>query len=262
MENYLDKIVETKAEVIKVQKTLFTIEDIKNQIEEASTTRGFISAIERKNQSNEISVIAEIKKASPSKGVIRDQFNPIEIAKQYEQGGATCLSILTDEEYFQGSLDYLKEIRASVDLPLLRKDFIIDDYQIYQSKVYGADCILLIVSALSDSQLKEFKDIAESLGLDVLVEIHNEEELQRIIPLNFPLIGINNRNLSTFEVNLETTKRLSTDLKDKLIVSESGIKTKDDIDQILSYKVLNFLVGESFMRADNPGSELERLFFS
>ena len=262
MESYLDKIVETKAEVIKVQKTLFTIEDIKNQIEEASTARGFISAIERKNQSNEISVIAEIKKASPSKGVIRDQFNPIEIAKQYEQGGATCLSILTDEEYFQGSLDYLKEIRASVDLPLLRKDFIIDDYQIYQSKVYGADCILLIVSALSDSQLKEFKDIAESLGLDVLVEIHNEEELQRIIPLNFPLIGINNRNLNTFEVNLETTKRLSTDLKDKLIVSESGIKTKDDIDQILSYKVLNFLVGESFMRADNPGSELERLFFS
>mgnify|MGYP005669197017 FL=1 len=262
MESYLDKIVETKAEVIKVQKTLFTIEDIKNQIKEESTARGFISAIERKNQSNEISVIAEIKKASPSKGVIRDQFNPIEIAKQYEQGGATCLSILTDEEYFQGSLDYLKEIRASVDLPLLRKDFIIDDYQIYQSKVYGADCILLIVSALSDSQLKEFKDIAESLGLDVLVEIHNEEELQRIIPLNFRLIGINNRNLSTFEVNLETTKRLSTDLKHKLIVSESGIKTKDDIDQILSYKVLNFLVGESFMRADNPGSELERLFFS
>ena len=262
MESYLDKIIETKTKVIELQKSSFSIEDIKNQLEEIFPSRGFISAIESKNKSNEVSVIAEIKKASPSKGIIRDQFNPVEIAKQYEEGGATCLSVLTDEEYFQGSLDYLKEIRESVDIPLLRKDFIIDEYQIYQSKVYGADCILLIVSALSDSQLKKFKDTAEGLGLDVLVEIHNEEELKRIIPLNFSLIGINNRNLSTFEVNLETTKRLSADLKDKLIVSESGIKTKDDIAQIISYEVMNFLVGESFMRADDPGIELQRLFFS
>ena len=146
MENYLDKIIETKIKVVELQKSSFNIEDIKNQLEEIFPSRGFISAIESKNKSNEVSVIAEIKKASPSKGVIRDQFNPIEIAKQYEEGGATCLSVLTDEEYFQGSLDYLKEIRESVDIPLLRKDFIIDEYQIYQSKVYGADCILLIVS--------------------------------------------------------------------------------------------------------------------
>ena len=169
---------------------------------------------------------------------------------------------MTDAEYFQGSLNYLKEIRSEVDIPLLRKDFIIDQYQIYQSKIYGADCILLIVSVLSDEQLKEYKQLADELNLDVLVEIHNENEMERILPLDFSLIGINNRNLTTFEVNLETTKNLSMRLGDKLVVSESGIKTKRDINQVLSYQVLNFLVGESFMRAENPGIELKRLFFA
>ena len=191
----------------------------------------------------------------------RPQSLPEQIAQQYEENGATCLSVLTDEEYFQGSLDYLKNIRAEVNLPLLRKDFLIDEYQIYQSKFYGADCILLIASALSDDQLLEYKNIAEELDLDVLVEIHDEEELERILPIDFSLIGINNRNLSTFEVDLETTKNLSMRLGDKLVVSESGIKTKRDINQVLSYQVLNFLVGESFMRAKNPGLELNKLFF-
>ena len=168
----------------------------------------------------------------------------------------------TDENFFQGHLDYLAKIRSEVEIPLLRKDFIVDEYQIYQSKLYGADCILLIVSALSDNQLKDYKEIAESLDLDVLVEIHDQEELHRIKPLDFSLIGINNRNLSTFEVNLETTLDLSIELRDKLVVSESGIKTEADVKKILSFNVFNFLVGESFMRAENPGTELKRLFFN
>ena len=212
--------------------------------------------------SKKISVIAEVKKASPSKGVIRKDFSPKQIAKQYESSGATCLSILTDEEYFQGSIHYLMDIRSEVKLPLLRKDFIIDEYQIYQSRLFGADCILLIVSILSDDQLGNFKKIAESLNLDVLVEIHDLNELDRIRPFDFPLIGINNRNLSTFEVDLETTKIIAEKIPHRLVVSESGIKTKSDINQIVSYDVRNFLVGESFMRAQDPGQELKRLFFS
>ena len=262
MESYLDKIIEAKAEVVVAQKSSLNIQDINNQLDEVQPTRGFVNAIKKRNESELISVIAEIKKASPSKGVICENFEPSLIAKQYQDNGATCLSILTDEEFFQGSLTYLKEISSEVDIPLLRKDFIIDEYQIYQSRYYGADCILLIVAALSDSQLKEYKEISESLNLDVLVEIHDEEELSRIDNLDFPLIGINNRNLRTFEVDLETSNKLSQNLDGKLIVSESGIKTREDIDQILSYKIFNFLVGESFMRAKNPGSELHRLFFS
>ena len=262
MASYLDKILSTKIEVVKKQKSLLNIDEIKSRLDVILPSKGFISSIKERNDKGLISVIAEIKKASPSKGIIREDFSPKEIAKQYESNGATCLSILTDEEFFQGSLDYLKSIRDEVNIPLLRKDFIVDEYQIYQSKLYGADCILLIVSALSDSQLLEYKNIAEELGLDILVEIHNQEELERIMPMEFPLIGINNRNLSTFEVDLEVTKKLSSLIKDKLVVTESGIQTKEDIDKIISYEVLNFLVGESFMRADDPGKELKKLFFT
>ena len=262
MASYLDKILSTKVEVVKKQKSLLNLDEIKTRLEDITPAKGFISSIRERNDKGLISVIAEIKKASPSKGIIREDFSPKEIAKQYESNGATCLSILTDEEFFQGSLDYLKSIKAEVNIPLLRKDFIVDEYQIYQSKLYGADCILLIVSALSDSQLLEYKNIAEELGLDILVEIHNQEELERIMPMEFSLIGINNRNLSTFEVDLEVTKELSAGLKDKLVVTESGIQTKEDIHKIVSYQVLNFLVGESFMRADDPGQELKKLFFS
>ena len=262
MASYLDKILSTKFEVVKKQKSLLNLDEIKTRLEDITPAKGFISSIRERNDKGLISVIAEIKKASPSKGIIREDFSPKKIAKQYESNGATCLSILTDEEFFQGSLDYLKSIKAEVNIPLLRKDFIVDKYQIYQSKLYGADCILLIVSALSDSQLLEYKNIAEELGLDILVEIHNQEELERIMPMEFSLIGINNRNLSTFEVDLKVTKELSAGIKDKLVVTESGIQTKEDIHKIVSYQVLNFLVGESFMRADDPGQELKKLFFS
>ena len=262
MASYLDKILSTKVEVVKKQKSLLNLDEIKTRLEDITPAKGFISSIRERNDKGLISVIAEIKKASPSKGIIREDFSPKKIAKQYESNGATCLSILTDEEFFQGSLDYLKSIKAEVNIPLLRKDFIVDEYQIYQSKLYGADCILLIVSALSDSQLLEYKNIAEELGLDILVEIHNQEELERIMPMEFSLIGINNRNLSTFEVDLEVTKELSAGIKDKLVVTESGIQTKEDIHKIVSYQVLNFLVGETFMRADDPGQELKKLFFS
>ena len=260
MTNYLDKIIETKSEVVAEQKKKMSLLTLKSQLSETPKNKPFIDLIRIRNEEGLVSVIAEIKKASPSKGVIREDFSPVRIAKQYQENGATCLSILTDEEYFQGSLNYLKEIKSEVEIPLLRKDFIIDEYQIYQSKIFGADCILLIVSALSDEQLKEYKQLADELNLDVLVEIHDENEMERILPLDFSLIGINNRNLTTFEVNLETTKNLSSKLKGQLIVSESGIRTNEDIDQILSYDVLNFLVGESFMRADDPGLELNKLF--
>ena len=262
MASYLDEIIKDKRSVVTEEERRESLEDIKSKIVDLPPRRGFIQSIQQRNNEGLVSVIAEIKKASPSKGVIRENFSPETIAKQYEENNATCLSVLTDEKFFQGSLEYLKKIRSIVEIPLLRKDFIINEYQIYQSKLYGADCILLIVSALSDSQLKEFKTIAESLDLDVLVEIHNQDELERIQPIDFPFIGINNRNLSTFEVDLKTTRELSLKLKDKIVVSESGIKTRADIDQILNYDVLNFLVGESFMRAENPGTELRKLFFS
>ena len=262
MSSYLDRIIKTKVEVVEQQKALLTLSEIQHKLENIFPTRDFIKTIESRNIEGQISVIAEVKKASPSKGVIRKDFSPKQIAKQYESSGATCLSILTDAEYFQGSIDYLMDIRSEVKLPLLRKDFIIDEYQIYQSRLFGADCILLIVSILSDEQLGNFKNLAESLNLDVLVEIHDLNELDRIKPFDFPLVGINNRNLSTFEVDLETTKIIAEKIPHRLVVSESGIKTKSDINQIVSYDVRNFLVGESFMRAQDPGQELKRLFFS
>lgn len=262
MTSYLDKILSTKVLEVDQQKSLLNLDDIKLRIDDASPGKGFINAIQERNKKGLVSVIAEIKKASPSKGIIREDFSPTEIAKQYETNGATCLSILTDEKYFQGSLDYLKQVRTQVEIPLLRKDFIIDEYQIYQSKLYGADCILLIVSALTDNQLIEYKSIAEELSLDVLVEVHNQKELERILTMNFSLIGINNRNLSTFEVSLETTRDLSSLSGEATLVSESGIRNKKDIEEILSYGVLNFLVGESFMRAEDPGNELKKLFFA
>ena len=262
MNSYLDKILSTKVLEVDQQKSLLNLDDIKLRIDDASPSKGFINAIQERNKKGLVSVIAEIKKASPSKGIIREDFSPLEIAKQYETNGATCLSILTDEKYFQGSLDYLKQVRTQVEIPLLRKDFIVDEYQIYQSKLYGADCILLIVSALTDNQLIEYKSIAEELSLDVLVEVHNQQELERILTMNFSLIGINNRNLSTFEVSLETTRDLSSLSGEATLVSESGIRNKKDIEEILSYGVLNFLVGESFMRAEDPGNELKKLFFA
>ena len=262
MASYLDKILSTKLQEVEQQKAILNLDELKLRIEDSPPRKGFIKAIKERNENGLISVIAEIKKASPSKGIIREDFSLTEIAQQYEINGATCLSILTDEVYFQGSLDYLQQVRNIVQIPLLRKDFIVDEYQIYQSKLYGADCVLLIVSALSDAQLKDYKNIADELLVDVLVEVHNQEELDRILTMDFSLIGINNRNLSTFEVSLETTRDLSMQLEEALVVSESGIKNREDINEIISYGVSSFLVGESFMRANDPGEEMKKLFFS
>ena len=206
-------------------------------------------------------VIAEVKKASPSKGVLRENFDPEQIARSYAAHGAACLSVLTDEQFFKGSPDYLKQARAASGLPVLRKDFMVDPYQIYEAREMGADCILLIVAALDDRRLSEFEQIAQSLGMAVLVEVHDAAELQRALPLQTPLLGINNRNLRTFETRLETTLDLLPQIPhDKLVVTESGILTRDDVQRMRGAGVHAFLVGEAFMRAEDPGVALGALF--
>jgi len=207
------------------------------------------------------SVIAEIKKASPSKGIIREKFNPVDIARSYEEYGAACLSILTDVKYFQGDLKYLNLVKQEVGLPILRKDFIVDPYQIYESKINGADCILLIAAILSDQQLVEYEKIAHDLGMAVLVEAHDAKELDSSLQLQTELIGINNRNLKTFDVTLDTTLDLKNKIgKDKIVVTESGIFTKSDVELMNKNDVHTFLIGESFMRHENPGEALNKLF--
>jgi indole-3-glycerol phosphate synthase len=206
-------------------------------------------------------VIAEVKKASPSKGVIRADFHPAQIARSYERGGAACLSVLTDVDFFQGSDAYLQQARAACALPVLRKDFVIDDYQVYEARTLGADCVLLIVAALGDAALAELSGLALELGMDVLVEVHDIDELERALQVPVPLVGINNRNLRTFEVSLDTTLAMRDMVpKDRLLVTESGIVTPQDVALLRSHGVEAFLVGEAFMRAPDPGSELARLF--
>jgi len=262
MNSYLDKIIEQTTSAVEIDKQKIPLQELKSYLSDLNDTKGFFKSIKVRHDDGLVSVIAEIKRASPSQGLIRENFNPKDIAKSYQVSQATCLSILTDAHYFKGSLEDLSAVREVVELPLLRKDFIVDKYQIYQSRIYGADCILLIASVLSDAQLKEFKEIAQELNLDVLVEVHDKSEMDRALRLEFSLIGINNRDLKTFEVNLETTINLSEDLQDKIIVSESGIKTKEDIKKIMSSGTKTFLVGEAFMRASDPGEELKKLFFS
>ena len=262
MNSYLDKIIEQTASAVEIDKQKIPLQELKSYLSDLNETKGFFKSIKARHDDGLVSVIAEIKRASPSQGLIRENFNPKDIAQSYQASQATCLSVLTDAPFFQGCLEDLSSVREVVDLPLLRKDFIVDEYQIYQSRFYGADCILLIASVLSDIQLKEFKEIAQELNLDVLVEVHNRPEMDRAKDLGFSLIGINNRDLKTFKVNLETTINLSEDLQDKIIVSESGIKTKEDVKKIMSSGTRTFLVGESFMRASNPGEELKKLFFS
>ena len=207
-------------------------------------------------------VIAEIKKASPSKGIICDNFNPDTIAKSYEAAGACCLSVLTDIEFFKGSDEYLKQVHDICNLPILRKDFMIDPYQVYETKVIGADCILIIISALSDMQAQEMVGIANEIGLDILVEVHDREELERGMMLRTPLIGINNRNLHTFETNLDTTLNLLTDVfQDRTVITESGIHTNDHVKLMQKNNVNAFLVGEAFMKSKDPGEELKKMFF-
>ena len=262
MNSYLDKIIEQTTSTVEVDKKKIPLQELRSYISDLNETKGFFNSIKARHDDGLVSVIAEIKRASPSQGLIRENFSPKDIAKSYQASQATCLSVLTDAPYFKGSLEDLAAVREVVELPLLRKDFIVDEYQIYQSRFYGADCILLIASVLSDIQLKEFKEIAQELNLDVLIEVHDRVEMDRAKDLGFSLIGINNRNLKTFKVNLETTINLSKDIKDKIMVSESGIKTQEDVSKILSSGIKTFLVGESFMRASNPGEELKKLFFS
>jgi indole-3-glycerol phosphate synthase len=262
MNSYLDKIIEQTASAVEIDKQNIPLQELESFLSDLNETKGFFKSIKARHDDGLVSVIAEIKRASPSQGLIRENFNPKDIAQSYQASQATCISVLTDAPFFQGCLEDLSSVREVVDLPLLRKDFIVDKYQIYQSRFYGADCILLIASVLSDIQLKEFKEIAQELNLDVLIEVHDRSEMDRAKDLGFSLIGINNRDLKTFKVNLETTINLSEDLQDKIIVSESGIKTKKDVKKIMSSGTKAFLVGESFMRASDPGEELQKLFFS
>ena len=260
MDNILDKILATKKNEIKNAKQLFSLSDLTEKIEINNDERDFVAALQDKHKIGSQAVITEIKKASPSKGIIREVFDPISIALSYEKGGAACLSVLTDKEYFQGDINYIQQIKQTCQLPILRKDFIIDPYQIYESKAFGADCILLIAAALDLSEMKEFEAIAESLNMAVLVESHNLAELEEAIELNTLLIGINNRNLKTFDVSLQT----SIDLKEKIpsgriAITESGIFTREDIDFMNEYGISTFLIGEAFMRDADPGQSLENL---
>ena len=263
----LQRILDRKAEEIAERSARVSIAELRARLADAPPVRSFVSAIEAKCAAGMPAVIAEVKKASPSKGVIRAQFDPAEIAQAYESGGAACLSVLTDIDFFQGADAYLQQARAVCALPVLRKDFTIDPYQIVEARALGADCILLIVSALDDAQLSSLYREAMVLGLDVLVEVHDAEELQHALSLpaidgRQPLIGVNNRNLRTFEVSLGTTLALLETMPvGRALVTESGIATREDIERMLTAGVDAFLVGESFMREADPGVALQRLFF-
>ncbi|MBL4762031.1 MAG: indole-3-glycerol phosphate synthase TrpC [Gammaproteobacteria bacterium] len=257
----LKKILKRKAEEVRDRQKKVSLQDLISQIETTSPVRGFIQALKNKHQNKQAAVIAEIKKASPSKGVLRENFNPEEIAKSYQQGGAACLSVLTDVDFFQGSDAYLQSARAACDLPVLRKDFTIDPYQVVESRALGADCILLIVAALSDAQLSELYQAATEIGLDVLVEVHDAEEMERAKAIKAPFIGVNNRDLRSFDVSLKTTLDLMAAVSDDvLLVTESGILQRDDVLYMREHDIHTFLVGEAFMRAENPGGKLAELF--
>ena len=259
----LEKILARKAEEVAARRAILSLADVEQQARNADPVRGFAQALLTQAKRKQPAVIAEIKKASPSKGVLREHFVPAEIARAYEAGGATCLSVLTDIDFFQGADSYLQEARAACALPVIRKDFMIDPYQIVEARALGADCVLLIVSALDDVQLAELAATAKAFELDVLVEVHDGDELERALKtLDTPLVGINNRSLHSFEVSLETTLDLLPRIpRDRLVVTESGILNRADVELMEISEVYAFLVGEAFMRADNPGAELERLFF-
>lgn len=261
MSDILNKILATKKTEVAASKLAVSLDQLQAQAEAQGEPRDFVGSIHKKIMANKAAVIAEIKKASPSKGVIREDFKPAEIAKSYEKSGAACLSVLTDEQYFQGSAAYLKQARAACKLPVLRKDFIIDEYQVFEARAMGADCILLIVAALELAQMQKLEALANELGMAVLVEVHDADELALALQLDTPLIGINNRNLRTFEVSLQTTLDLLKIMpEDRFVVTESGIFTPEDVKLMMDNQVQGFLVGEAFMRQDDPGAELARVF--
>lgn len=262
MSDILKKILETKKTEVATARQMRSEAEVLREAQSRKDLRGFVNALENKIEQGKAAVIAEVKKASPSKGVIREDFNPANIASSYAAHGAACLSVLTDVQYFQGSYDYLRQARAACSLPILRKDFMIDPYQIAHSRALGADCVLLIVAALSRSQVLELESLALELGMDVLVEVHDHNELEIALQMQSKLLGINNRNLHTFEVSLQNTiDMLPLIPQDRLVVTESAIHTRADVDLMRSHNVNAFLVGERFMRAEEPGQALEELFF-
>ncbi len=257
----LRKILARKSEEVAARAARLPLEDLRRRIAAAPASRGFLQAIRNRLAAGRPAVIAEIKKASPSKGLLRADFRPAEIARSYERHGATCLSVLTDEDFFQGSDECLRQARAACSLPVLRKDFTVDPYQVVEARVIGADAILLIVAALTDERLRELATLAAELGVDVLVEVHDARELDRALVLGTPLIGINNRNLRTFHTALETTFGLLAKIPpDRVVITESGIHTPADVAAMQVRGVNAFLVGEAFMKADDPGEKLDELF--
>jgi indole-3-glycerol phosphate synthase len=261
MSDILEKIVAVKRQEVAAALARKPLAAMRADAESRVLTRDFVGAMRAKIAAGLPAVIAEVKKASPSKGVLRADFIPADIAQSYAEHGAACLSVLTDQQFFQGSVDYLKQARASCDLPVLRKDFMVDPYQVYEARAMGADCILLIAACLDDAQMQSLEALAMSLDMAVLVEVHDGAELQRALQLKTPLLGINNRNLKTFEVSLDTTLGLLKDVPaGHLLVTESGISTVADVQRMRSAGVQAFLVGEVFMRADEPGQALAALF--
>ena len=261
MSDILNRILARKVEEIAERSARLPLAELRARVADQPDTRGFAAALESRVEAGRAAVIAEIKKASPSKGVIRADFDPVAIAQSYQRGGASCLSVLTDVDFFQGADAHLQQVRAACGLPLLRKDFTIDAYQVYEARVIGADCILLIAAALDDETLMHLALLAADLDLDVLVEVHDGDELERALEIPAPLIGINNRNLRSFEVSLETSVNLRRNVPaERLLVSESGIATREDVAHLRTAGIHAFLVGEAFMRATDPGSELQRLF--
>ncbi len=261
MTDILNRILARKAEEIAERRARLPEAELAARIADLPGTRGFAAAIEAKIDAGLPAVIAEVKKASPSKGVIRPDFDPAAIARSYEAAGAACLSVLTDSDFFQGSEVFLQQAREACSLPVLRKDFIIDPYQVQEARAIGADCVLLIVSALDDDVLLQLSLQAAELDLDVLCEVHDEEEMERAMALPVPLIGVNNRNLRSFETSLETSLQLQGLIEyDRILVAESGIHTPEDVAYLREGGIQAFLVGEAFMRVEDPGSELKRLF--
>ena len=261
MSDILQRILARKRDEVRERSARMPARELSARIVDAPAPRGFRAAIDARIATGAAGVIAEVKKASPSQGVIRTDFRPADIARSYAADGAACLSVLTDVDFFQGADDYLVAARASCALPVLRKDFVIDDYQVYEARALGADCILLIVAALDDAQLADFSTLAHELGMDVLAEAHDATELERALKTSAALIGINNRDLRTFKTSLDTTLNLRSRVPaDRLLVTESGIHTRVDVARMRDAGVNAFLVGEAFMRADDPGAELARLF--
>ncbi len=257
----LKTIVQRKQEEVLERQALRPLREIRQHLAQASPCRGFGKALAARIDAGQPAVIAEIKKASPSKGVIREDFDPAALATSYARGGASCLSVLTDRDFFQGDDDFLVQAREACSLPVLRKDFIVSAYQVYESRLIGADCILLIAACLSLDEMQNFTAIARTLGMDVLVEVHDGNELDLALRVDTPLVGINNRDLHTFAVDLQTTLSLLGRIPpDRLVITESGIASREDVDLMRSHQVNGFLVGESLMRASDPGQKLRELF--